>query len=168
MATNFTYASESDLNKYFNKYSDYDNKSLITSGWTKELEDYGTHSNVNLYYAHNVGIVTQLFKDGALMTNLTSNLSSAKTQVATKIEDGATAISVDSTTNFGAYDLFRIDNEWFMVSAVTDGTTLGVSNTRGLFGTHIQDHLVDANVFLTVDEDEVDSLDQNWFFMMKI
>ena len=163
MATAPTYCTHRQLKDVFPQVDSFDTKRSIY-GWAKELEDYGTHSNVNIYYVHNVGLVTQLFKDGALMTNLTSKLNSAKTQVATKIEDGATAISVDDTTNIGQYDLFKIDNEWFLTSVVTDGTTLGVSGTRGLFGTHIQDHLVDANVFLAVDEDEVDSNDQNWFF----
>ena len=56
MATNFTYASESDLNKYFNKSSDYDNKSLITTGWTS--------LGNNVYVAYNTGVISQLYQDG--------------------------------------------------------------------------------------------------------
>ena len=56
MATNFTYASEADLNKYFNKSSDYDNKSLITTGWTS--------LGNNVYVAYNTGVISQLYQDG--------------------------------------------------------------------------------------------------------
>ena len=56
MSSNFTYASEADLNKYFNKSSDYDNKSLITTGWTS--------LGNNVYIAHDTGLISQLFQDG--------------------------------------------------------------------------------------------------------
>ena len=56
MSTNFSYATESDLNKYFNKSSDYDNKSLITTGWTS--------LGNNVYIAYNTGVITQLYQNG--------------------------------------------------------------------------------------------------------
>ena len=56
MATDFKYASQSDLEMYYPAYSQYDAKRQVF-GWT-------TTGTSNLYLARDSGLVTQLFADG--------------------------------------------------------------------------------------------------------
>ena len=56
MATDFKYASQSDLEMYYPSYSQFDAKRQIF-GWT-------TTGTSNLYIARNSGLVTILFADG--------------------------------------------------------------------------------------------------------
>ena len=165
MATAPTYCTHRQLKDVFPQVDSFDNKRPIY-GWEAEatLADFGGVSNVNVYYAYNTGLVTQLFKDGQLMTNLTSNVTTKKTEIGVEVNDGASAVGVDSTTGFEQHDLMKINNEWMQVSAVTDGTTLAVSSSRNLFGTHQATHIVDSGVYLSVDESTIDSVHQNWFF----
>ena len=164
MATAPTYCTHRQLKDVFPQVDSFDTKRSIY-GWELGLSDFGGVSNVNVYYAYNVGLITQLFQDGSLMTNLTSNVTTEKTQVKTEISDSVTSIEIDSTTGFGQYDLFKIGKEWMQASAdPLDSDTQGVSGSRGIFNTHQQKHLVDASVYLAVDETEVDSQHQNWFF----
>ena len=164
MATAPTYCTHRQLKDVFPQVDSFDTKRSIY-GWELGLSDFGGVSNVNVYYAYNVGLITQLFQDGSLMTNLTSNVTTEKTQVKTEISDSVTSIEIDSTTGFGQYDLLKIGKEWMQASAdPLDSDTQGVSGSRGIFNTHQQKHLVDASVYLAVDETEVDSQHQNWFF----
>ena len=56
MATDFKYASQTDLEMYYPAYSQYDSKRHLF-GWILT-------STPNLYAAHNTGLVTQLYIDG--------------------------------------------------------------------------------------------------------
>ena len=163
MATAPTYCTHRQLKDVFPQVDSFDTKRPVY-GWTKELEDFGGSSNVNLYYAYNTGIATQLFVDGQEMTNLSSNLDTEKTQVATEIAIGGTAMAVDSSSGFGANDIIRIDNEYMAAASIVDGTTIGIGSTRNLFNTHIQVHAVDASVYLVADASTLTSADQGWFF----
>jgi len=165
VATAPTYCTHRQLKDVFPQVDSFDNKRPIY-GWEAEatLADFGGVSNVNVYYAYNTGLVTQLFKDGQLMTNLTSNVTTKKTEIGVEVNDGASAVGVDNTTGFEQHDLMKINNEWMKVSAVTDGTTLAVSSARNLFGTQQLTHAVDSGVYLAVDESTIDSVHQNWFF----
>ena len=58
MASDFRYATQTDLIKYYNKIHDYDSKRIVY-GW----EQVGGSGNV--WRAYNVGYVSQLFKNGA-------------------------------------------------------------------------------------------------------
>ena len=165
MATAPTYCTQRQLKDVFPQVDSFDTKRPVY-GWVAEstMADFGGVSNANIYYAYNTGLITQLFKDGQLMTNLTSNVTTEKTQVKVAVTDAASAIDVDDTTGFEQYDLFKINNEWFQTSVVTDSDTMGVVGVRGLFGTQITNHDVDDSVYLAVDESTVDGADFNWFF----
>ena len=56
MATDFKYASQTDLEMYYPAYSQFDTKHQIV-GWSV--------LSSNKYIADNTGLVTQLFMDGA-------------------------------------------------------------------------------------------------------
>ncbi len=56
MATDFKYATQSDMEMYFPEYHNFDSKRQIF-GWA-------TTATSNLYIAHNTGLVTILYKNG--------------------------------------------------------------------------------------------------------
>ena len=74
MATAPTYCTHRQLKDVFPQVDSFDNKRPLY-GWVQEaaLNDFGGTSNLNIWYAYNTGLVTQLFKDGVEITNLTSN-----------------------------------------------------------------------------------------------
>ena len=163
MATAPTYCTHRQLKDVFPQVDSFDTKRSVY-GWVLGLEDFGGASNVNIYYAYNTGLITQLFQDGVLMTNLTSNVTTEKTQIATEVDEAATAVVVDSSSGFSQYDLFKIGKEWIQASADPVGTSIGASGTRGKFGTHQRTHTVDRSVYLAIDESELDNINNNWFF----
>ena len=168
MATNFKYAGVSDLQKYFNRAVDYDNKRQVFS-WTQEttLDDFGGTSNVNVWYATNTGLVTQLYQDGRELTSLSSNLDTKDTEIkSSTFTASGTSTDIDSTSNMGTGDILKINNEYIQVAAVSDGDTITYSGKRNLFGTLSQGGVADDDVFLVVDESSVDFSDYGWFFMI--
>tara|TARA_R110000824_G_scaffold176451_1_gene355410 strand:+ start:2233 stop:3486 length:1254 start_codon:yes stop_codon:yes gene_type:complete len=166
MASNFKYAGVSDLQKYFNRAVDYDNKRQVFS-WTQEatLDDFGGTSNVNVWYATNTGLVTQLYQDGRELTSLSANLDTKDTELkSSNMGNTVTTIDVDSTTNMAALDVIKINNEYIQIVAVSDGDTITFSGKRNLFGSMQGSAVADADVFLAVDESVVDVSDYGWFF----
>ena len=166
MATNFKYAGISDLQKYFNKVVDYDNKRQVFN-WVQEstLDDFGGTSNVNIWFATNTGLVTQLYQDGRELTSLSANLDTKDTEVKSSTFSAVgSSMDVDSTTNMAANDILKINNEYIQIAAVSDGDTITYSGKRSLFGTLAQGGVVDDDVFLVVDESVIDFADYGWFF----
>ena len=158
MASNFSYATKEDLNKYFNKSSDYDNKSLITSGWTS--------LGNNRYIAYDVGKVTELYRDGARLQNIadsvTGNADTTATATALDLytDEDATlfnTVTVDSATDFpaGTYAIFG-STERFLVTSVSSNDLTVV---RGQAGTTVQAQSIDTVVSTLARADE----DGQWF-----
>ena len=168
MATAPTYCTHRQLKDVFPQVDSFDNKRPLY-GWVQEaaLNDFGSTSNLNIWYAYNTGLVTQLFKDGVEITNLTSNLDSNKTLLNGNITSSATAAAVDSSTGIEVNDIIKINNEYMKVSAVPDGVTIGFSATRNLFNTHSIAHSDDSKVYLVLDEGNYDASDYNWFYYDK-
>ena len=65
MATDFKYASQSDLEMYFSEYHNFDSKHQVF-GWT-------TTGTSNFYKAYNTGLITVLFFDGIEGTAVTDD-----------------------------------------------------------------------------------------------
>ena len=167
MATAPTYCTHRELKDVFPQVDSFDNKKALY-GWVQEttLDDFGGVSTVNIWYSYNTGLVTQLFKDGVEIRNLTSNLDTHKTLLNGVLNQTSAGATVDSTTGIEQWDLIKIDNEYIRVTAVTDGTTLGITS-RALFGTNNVTHIDDSKVYLAVDESDVDDNDYNWFLYDK-
>ena len=154
MATAPTYCTHSQLKDVFPQVDSFDNKRAIY-GWVQESAlDDEINSNVNYWYATNTGLVTQLYKDGAEMSVIsTSNLTTEKTQVKVEIAYGNSGGDVDSTTGLAVDDIIKIGNEYIQISTVGDSDSLTFVGTRNLFGTHSKIHAVDTSVYLAIDED---------------
>ena len=63
MATDFKYASQTDLEMYYPNFSSYDAKNQVM-GWTTESFTKQDTSTVSFYVAYNSGLMSQLFIDG--------------------------------------------------------------------------------------------------------
>ncbi len=166
MATAPTYCTHRQLKDVFPQVSSFDNKKALY-GWTQEatLDDFGGTSNVNVWFAANTGLVTQLYQDGRELTSLSANLDTKATEVKSGTFSAVgTSMDVDSTTNMAANDILKINNEYIQISAVSDGDTIQYSGKRNLFGTLAQGGVADDDVFLVVDESSVDFADYGWFF----
>ena len=158
MATNFSYATESDLNKYFNKSSDYDNKTLLSTGWTS--------LGNNRYISYDVGFVKELYRNGQRMHNYTDTVTGTGDTTATATaldnmtDEDATlfnTVTVDSATDFpaGTYGLFGSTERFFVQSVSSNDLTI----VRGIAGTTITSHAIDT-VVTTVGRVDADG---QWF-----
>ena len=165
--SSFKYCTQRDVKDVYPNIDEADNK-VVVRNWVQEstLDDYGGTSNLNIWYSYNTGLVTQLFKDGAEITNITSNLDTHKTLLNGAITNSASGATVDSTTGMEQWDLIKIGNEYIRVTAVTDGTTLGFTS-RNLFNTHSLAHANDSKIYLAVNESDVENSDYNWFLYDK-
>ena len=154
MATAAIYCTHKELKRVFPQLDSFDGKKQIY-GWSTGGANIWD-SQIEAYYAVNTGLVTQLFWDGAEVEKITFNTTET-TQVKTAITPDVISIDVDDTSSFGANDIIKIDNEYMLVTAVTDGDTLSVgsggvaTSTRGLFGSAAQHHSVDASVYKIID-----------------
>ena len=158
MATNFSYATEEELNKYYNKSSDYDNKSLLSTGWTS--------LGNNRYISYDVGKVQELYRNGARMHNISDSVTGTTDSTATATaldiytdEDTTlfNTVTVDSATDFpaGTYGIFG-STERFLVTSVSSND-LTILRAQG--GTSLTAHAIDTAVTTLSRADE----DGQWF-----
>ena len=142
MATDFKYASQSDLEMYFSEYHNFDSKRQVFS-FTKELDDWGSASGLDLYYSWNTGLVSQLFIGGVEATKIELPTSADATSTATQALENADAILVtaDPTSTFQSGDIIKFGTYYAKVSGATAGGSPniaisdGASNGNTMFGT---------------------------------
>ena len=163
MASNFKYAGISDLQKYFNRIDDFDNKRQIFN-WVEatELPDWQGVSGQKIYYATNTGLISQLYRNGEEMYSIpTSNLTTETTQinVGTALAD---AMNVDSTSDLSDHDILKIGNEYIGVTDITDSNVLTCVSDRHLFGTMSVAHAVDTSVYTAIDANVLGN-ENDWF-----
>ena len=152
MATDFKYASQSDLNRYCGDIvADADSKRQIYN-WASGRADFWD-SSLDLYYSNDSGYVDSLFWDGAQIKEITFNTTET-TKLNGTLSESSTTITVDSSSAFGTSDIIKINGEYLQVSSAPDGTTLSVANAdvnRGLFQTTASDHADDSSVYKIID-----------------
>ena len=158
MSSNFSYATVEDLNKYFNKSSDYDNKSLITTGWTS--------LGSNRYIAYGVGRTLELYRDGARLHNYsdtttgTGDTTATATALDEMTDDDAdlfNTVTVDDASDFPAGTLAIFGStERFLITGVSSND---LTIVRGQTGTSISSHAIDTVVTTLARVDA----DGQWF-----
>ena len=154
MATAPIYCTHKELKRVYPQIDAFDAKTPIY-GWSSGLTDY-YDTSMDIFYAANTGLITDLFIDGAKIDKIAYNTTET-TQVKTAINPSLASINIDSTAGFAAYDIIKIGNEYMMVTAITDGDTLAIATpetNRGLFGTSAQHHAVDTSVYIIINTDE--------------
>ena len=148
MSSKPVYCSHIELKRVYPQIDSFDTKTPIY-GWTKSTNATDFYdSSLDGYHAHNTGLITEMFWDGSKMDKIAYN-----TTETTKLDGvcvaGTVTFDVDSTSSFAADDIFKIDDEYFLVVSITDGNTI-VSN-RGMFGTATAPHADNSSVYIIVD-----------------
>ena len=152
MATDFKYASQSDMEMYYPAFSQFDTKRQIF-GW--QLSAAGTNFNdttLDLYYAANTGYITDLFFNGSKCVEETYSVASATTTLTVSSSGKGTSMGVTDVTAFAEDDLVKIEDEYMLCTAVNAGTTPDtLTATRGVGGTATVNHAVSSNIYKIID-----------------
>ena len=147
MATAPIYCTHKELKRVYPQIDSFDGKTPIYGWIITTVTTNFYDSSLDGYNAPNTGLINELFWDGAKMDKITYN--TAETTKLNGASGTGLTIDVDSTSSFGVGDIFKIDEEYFLVSAITDGDTFVAY--RGVFGTTTAIHADDASVYLIVD-----------------
>jgi hypothetical protein len=141
MATDFKYASQSDLETYYPNFTHNDSKRQIL-GWTTE-----TISGDTYYVCNDAGFVSQLFIDGKMQDK--------QTIATTKIDDAQEAIDASETdiditlhSDWTADTFIKIDDEIMYVESATNDTQDRITVVRGVLGTTATTHDLGADIYL--------------------
>ena len=108
MAKRLDYCTHAQLKRIFPQIDSFDTKTPIY-GWVSGLADFHD-STLDIFYATNTGLVTNLYKDGVELRKITYP-TSATTEVATEMTASVTARVVDSSSGFAANDIIKVNNE---------------------------------------------------------
>ena len=150
MATAAIYCTHKELKRVFPQLDSFDGKKQVY-GWTLG----GTNiwdSQIEVYYAGNTGLVTQLYWDGVEINNIAFNTTET-TKLDGALTPSAAVFYVDASHGLGANDIVKIDNEYLRVTSVDSDTihTATAGTNRGLFGSAAQHHANDASVYKIID-----------------
>ena len=146
MASAPTYCTQRQLKDIFPQVDSFDSKKPLY-GWTLGLSDFD--STLDIYYADNVGLITQLFFDGGQVKGHKFP-ATATTTVDGAFDADAGSFDVTSGSGFGVGDIIKIGSEYFDVTGVSTNT-ITTSSGRGMFGTTAVDHVDDESVYLVYD-----------------
>jgi hypothetical protein len=150
MATAPTYCTHRQLKDVFPQVDSFDSKRPIY-GWRIGIADW-YDTSLDIFYSANVGLITNLFIDGAKVDKIDFNTTET-TKLNGAITPSSTTITVDSGTSFGANDIIKIGNEYMRVVSVSsnDLTINAHATNRGLFGSASQHHVDDSSVYIIID-----------------
>ena len=145
------YCTHKELKRVFPQLDTFDGKKQVY-GWSLGLSDFADGNTIDLYYANNTGLVTQLFWEGAEVDDF-GFPTTHDTLTATVISTGSTSFDVDAGHSLDADDIIKIGNEYMrIVSVSTNTVTVSTPATnRGLFGSAAQMHGLDVPVYKVID-----------------
>ena len=142
MATDFKYASQSDLNRYVGDIvADADSKRQIYD-WTSETLDSNTY-----YVSYNSGYIEQLFIDGKSQQSGRQTIATTASTAVNNVSGyavGATEIIVDDGSTLTDATYIKIGNE---ILGITNISTNTLTVVRGQLGTNASVIVDDAPVF---------------------
>ena len=145
------YCTHKELKRVFPQLDSFDGKKQVY-GWTSGLPDFADGNTIDVYYANNTGLVTQLFWEGAEVDDF-GFPTTHDTLTASVISTGSTSFDVDAGHSLDANDIIKIGNEYMrIVSVSTNTVTVSTPTTnRGLFGSAAQMHTLDVPVYKVID-----------------
>ena len=155
MATDFKYASQSDLNRYCGEIvANADSKRQIYD-WASGISNFDSGTSVDIFYTHNTGFIDSLFWDGAKILKTTFRGGSSTTQgiLNGAMTDTTTEFYLDGGHSIESKDIIKIDSEYIYVTDSTGNTITTTLANRGLFDTSSVAHANDSSVYMIVDED---------------
>jgi len=146
MATAAIYCTHKELKRVFPQLDSFDGKKQIY-GWeasvTNEIDTL-----IDLYYANNTGLVSQLFADGHEVP-MTAFNTTATTTLDEDESTTSTNMGVADDSAFAINDIIKINNEYMLVNSITTGI-ISIKD-RGIFGTSITSHSSGDNVYKITD-----------------
>ena len=153
MATAPIYCTHKELKRVYPQIDAFDTKTPIY-GWEVGFANF-TDTVLDIYYAHNTGLITELFWDGAKADKITYN-TTATTSNNTNISTTSSSFAVTDSTVVAADDIIKIDNEYIRVTGITSGSpdTIQIATAatnRGLFNTAISAHASGSSVYKIID-----------------
>ena len=155
MATDFKYASQSDLNRYCGEIvANADSKRQIYD-WASGISNFDSGTSVDIFYTHNTGFIDSLFWDGAKILKTTFRGGSSTTQgiLNGAMTDSTTEFYLDGGHSIESKDIIKIDSEYIRVTDATGNTMTTTTANRGLFDTSAVAHSNDSSVYMIIDED---------------
>ena len=151
MATStFSYATQANFKDYFPHLVGSDNKSPVYN-WTIGLTNW-YDSTLDIYYAHNTGLINQLYRDGVEVDKIDFNTTET-TKLDGALGADANVFYVDASHGLAANDIVKIDNEYLRITSISSDTmnVATPATNRGLFGTSAQHHANDTSVYKIID-----------------
>ena len=151
MASNPTYCTHQELKRVYPNIDAFDTKSPVY-GWTLGISDF-YDSTIDIYYAANTGLITNLFIDGAITDKITYSTTEVA-KLAADLDASDLSATLDTGHGIVMNDIIKIGNEYIRVLS-TSGSQLVLFSTpgtnRGLFGTSAQNHSNDTSVYKIID-----------------
>lgn len=155
MATAPIYCTHKELKRVYPNIDAFDTKTPIY-GWELGFTD-AYDSTIDIYYANNTGLVTDLFWDGAKLPKLklVDSDTSNRTTLGGSMDEDAVTMTVGSSTGLATGDIIKVNDEYMIITSIDSGTVIGVTAVaRGMFGTTAVKHVIGSGVKLIVDASE--------------
>ena len=150
MATDFKYASQSDLNRYVGEIvADSDSKRQIYD-WTTESFTKQDTTTVSFYVAYNTGYMSQLFIDGKSQQAGNQTIGTTKVADTSEIVNAVSETVIDIDGDFGnltADTFIKIGNEIMYIKLLTDADPDTMTVIRACLGTSMEVHASGADIF---------------------
>ena len=168
MATAPTYCTHRQLKDVFPQVDSFDPKRPIY-GWEEDntLDNNFGDTESTVWFRYDSGLVTQLFKDGLKMLDLSSNLTTQVTKTSGAQDPAGATLTVDDGTSIAANDIIRVGNSSYrqVTSKVGDNTLVFSSDgDKTLFNSQQLEDADDTPVYLVVDVSVYHHIETNWFF----
>tara|TARA_B100001250_G_scaffold414497_1_gene453269 strand:+ start:8829 stop:10091 length:1263 start_codon:yes stop_codon:yes gene_type:complete len=162
MASFPVYCTASQLRDVYPHIDSFDSKTPIY-GFSLGYSDW-FDSSVDIYYAHNVGNITNLYWDGAKMNKVTYNTTATTTLGEALTSADVSTINVGASGNIAPGDIIKIDNEYMntTASAGIGGTTITIATpatNRGLFGTSVSSHAHSQSIYKVFEGSDIGAAD---------
>jgi len=153
MATAPTYCTHRQLKDVFPQVDSFDSKRALY-GWQIGIDGFDSGDTIDIYHAHNTGLVSSLFFDGAkvLKTTFTGGGSTIHGVLNGAMTDATVEFNLDAGHSVEIDDIIKIDSEYIRVTAVSTNAITTTLSNRGLFDTSAVAHADDANVYIIINE----------------
>ena len=150
MATAPTYCTHRQLKDVFPQVDSFDNKRAIYNWGSLRVTDIWD-SAIDIDWAHDTGLVTELFFEGVKVDKRNYALINVESQAVDGAFDrDATTFDMEAGHSIVAGDIIKIDDEYMRVDSVaTNRITItggGSETYRGLFGTSSVAHVDSSKV----------------------
>ena len=149
VTSTISYCTDRDLLDVFPNLASYSLKRRMYDTWHQSYS--GTNyadTTLDLWFANGTGLVTELYFDGAKAAKIAYNNSTVATTVNAVGATGTTgSFYVTDQSELVVDDLIKVDNEYMLITALSDGTPDTATVQRAVGNTVNQTHAAGANIY---------------------